>query len=111
MAKTQVTVHVAGQEFRLNGAESEEYILKVAQYTEDQINAIQEKYPSLSNGACVILAAINMADELMKLREQYAELDRRIDALRSIPQPSVPKPTVRSGKAAVSAPVKHPFEG
>jgi len=108
MGKTQVTVHVAGQDFRLNGSESEEYILKVAQYTDDQINAMQEKYPTLSSGACVILAAINMADELLKLREQYAELDRRIDALRNIPQPTVPRPTARS--KSVSEPVKHPFE-
>ncbi len=97
MDKTHTTVHVAGQDLRLSGTDSEAYIRQIADYVNQKIDEVQRAYPSLSTGNCVILAALNLSDELHKLREDYNALDSRISELREMPRQS--------------APVKRPFEG
>lgn len=97
MDKTHTTVHIAGQDFRLAGDESEAYIRRIAGYVNEKIDEVQRNYPTLSTGNCVILAALNLSDELHKLREDYDALDSRISELREMPRQS--------------APVKRPFEG
>ncbi|MDR1619190.1 MAG: cell division protein ZapA [Clostridiales bacterium] len=107
MEVTRATVEVAGQTIRLRGKEDEAYIKEVAAYVDEKVNALQQAHPALSTSNCVVLTAINIADELFKLRRQYAELDRRIDELRQINHESK-TPVRKSGGA--KAPVKHPFE-
>lgn len=97
MDKTHTTVHVAGQDFRLFGTDSEAYIRQIADYVNQKIDEVQRAYPTLSTGNCVILAALNLSDELHKLREDYNALDSRISELREMPRQT--------------APVKRPFEG
>ncbi len=104
MQKTRVTVHVAGQTVHLCGPEDETYIKSVAAYVDEKVEELQKSHPALSTSTCVMLSALNMADELFKLRRQYAELDRRIDELRHLSTPALPS------RKATKAPVKHPFE-
>lgn len=111
MEKTQVMVRVGGQDFRLCGTESEEYIQSVCTYVDAKVLEMQKLHPALSTSACVMLTAVNLADELFKLRQQYAELDQRIEELRNLPrttaaETSKPAPRPKAPKA----PVKRPFE-
>ncbi|MEA5059972.1 MAG: cell division protein ZapA [Candidatus Pelethousia sp.] len=100
MDKTHITVQIAGQDFRLAGDESEVYIRKIAKYVDDKIDEVQRAYPNLSTGNCVIMAALNLSDELHKLREDYDALDSRISELRDMPRQSAPvKRPFESGKA------------
>ncbi len=104
MQKTRVTVHVAGQTIHLCGTEDETYIKSVAAYVDEKVDEMQKAHPALSTSTCVMLSALNMADELFKLRQQYAELDRRIDELRQLSVPVAPP------RRNAKSPVKHPFE-
>lgn len=97
--KTRTSVVLAGQEFKLTGTESEEYIKQLSDYVNGKINEIQRTYPNLSTGNCVLLASLNMADELHKLRADYDALDQRIAQLRDMPRVAAPV-----------SPVKRPFE-
>ena len=63
-----------------------------------RVDAVKRTYPMLSTGNCVLLAALNMADELTKLRSDYEALDQRISDLREMPR-----------RSSASAPVKRPF--
>ncbi|MDD3920360.1 MAG: cell division protein ZapA [Eubacteriales bacterium] len=105
MEKIKVSVSVGGQSFQLSGTEDESYIRSVASYADEKVQEIQKLNPALSTSACVLLAAINITDELFKLRQQYSELDGRISELRSITYPGT---AVRD--MGPKAPVKHPFE-
>lgn len=96
MDKTHITVEIGGQSFRLAAEESEVYVRNIAKYVNDKIEEVQRAYPNLSSGNCVLLAALNLSDELHKLREDYDALDSRISELRDMPRQS--------------APVKRPFE-
>ncbi len=104
MQKTRVTVHVAGQTFHLCGTEEETYIKSIAAYVNEKVDEVQKAHPALGTSTCVMLSALNMADELFKLRQQYAELDRRIMELRSFSSPALPP------RRGAKVPVKHPFE-
>lgn len=104
MPNSRVTVHVAGQMLKLCGPEDETYIKSVASYVNEKVNDMQTAQPQLSTATCVLLVTLNMADELFKLRQQYAELDHRIEELRSLSSPQLPP------RPPVKAPVRHPFE-
>ncbi|MBQ9832328.1 MAG: cell division protein ZapA [Clostridia bacterium] len=98
MDKNRTVVRVAGQEFKLAGFESEEYMQQLAAYVNKKVEEIAKMYPSLSTSNCVILASLNMADELNKAKEDYEALDLRINQLRDMP------------RSTASVPVKRPFE-
>ena len=89
MDKTHVTINVAGQELRLSADDSEGYV-------NDKVDEVQRSYPNLSTANCLIMAALNLSDELHKLREDYDALDSRISELREMPRQQ--------------SPVKRPFE-
>ena len=72
------------------------YIRKIAGYVNDKVDEVQRSYPNLSTANCLIMAALNLSDELHKLREDYDALDSRISELREMPRQQ--------------SPVKRPFE-
>ena len=100
MERTRVTLNIAGQEFRLSGGETEEYMRSLANSVNARIDEVQQQYPQMSTTRCTLLAMLNMADELQKLHDQYNEVDKKISELRE----------ARSGEARAAAPVKRPFE-
>lgn len=99
MDKTRTIVRVAGQELKLAGFESEAYIQELASYVNSKVEEISKMYPALSMSNCVLLASLNMADELHKAKEDYEALDSRIKQLSGMQ---------RNNSAQV--PVKRPFE-
>ncbi len=99
MEKTHTKVRIAGQDFRLTGDNSEEYIQRLAEFVNNRISEMQQTYPKLSTMDCALLASLNIADELHQLKAEYDAMDTRISALRDLPHKSVP-----------AAPVKRPFE-
>ena len=99
MNRTRTTVHVAGQEFKLSGDASEEYIQTLASSLNKRISEIQRANPSASTGNCVILAALQVTDELHQLQSDYEALDSRIKELCEMPRTNAPQ-----------VPVRRPFE-
>jgi cell division protein ZapA (FtsZ GTPase activity inhibitor) len=78
MDKTRTVVHIAGQEFKLSGFDSEEYIQKIAVYLNRKIDEVQKTYPTLSTTHAAIMAALDITDELHKLKAEYAALKKRM---------------------------------
>ena len=91
MDNNRTIVRIAGMEFKLTGDESQQYMDSLAEMVNAKVDEVKRTYPMLSTGNCVLLAALNMADD-------YEALDQRISDLREMPK--------RSG---ASAPVKRPF--
>ena len=110
MEKTRTSVVLAGQEFKLTGTESEEYIKQLSDYVNGKINEIQRTYPNLSTGNCVLLASLNMADELHKLRADYDALDQRIAQLRDMPRVAAPVSPVKAGSLSAQNNQKKEFK-
>ncbi len=91
MAERRKTiVRIAGKEYTLLADLPEEYIHKVAIYVDKKMNEVSRQRGDLSTAMLAVLAAINMADEVMELRgekETYQKMDRA-----RVPQPPQQQP-------------------
>ena len=84
MPKNKIMASIAGRDYPLSGVESAEYLHRVAIYVDRKIQEVIKACPQLSTSDAAVLAAVNVADELLKLRDDYAELDKRISQLREV---------------------------
>lgn len=66
-----VEVYILGQNYTIKGDASEEYIQELAAHVNDRLNEVYQKAPGISPVKASILAAISIADELHRLKEEY----------------------------------------
>lgn len=79
MGTGSVEVYILGQRYSIKGNAPEDYIRKLADYVNGKIKEIYEKSPGITPLKASILAAITIADELHKLREEQIEMTRSIE--------------------------------
>lgn len=79
MGTGSVEVYILGQRYSIKGDVSEDYIRKLADYVNDKIREVCERSPGITPLKASILAAITIADELHKLREEQIEVARSIE--------------------------------
>ncbi|MCL6580527.1 MAG: cell division protein ZapA [Firmicutes bacterium] len=75
----KVTARIMGEEYTIRGRAPEEHILKVARYVDEKMTQVAQAYPKLGTSRVAVLTAINMADELFKIRDQYEQLTRLLE--------------------------------
>ena len=63
-----VRVTILGEEHLIKGDASPEYIKKLAHYVDAHLRKIHNQNPTLPRHKAAILAALNIADELERLR-------------------------------------------
>ena len=73
MDKKSVKVKIFGSEYPLRG-ESEEFTKKVAGYVDSMIHSIHDKIPEQPPLTISVLAALNIAEDLLKERSKNSEL-------------------------------------
>jgi cell division protein ZapA len=73
-AKNEVHVQIFGTGYTIRGEEDQEYIQKVAAYVDQKMREINEKLPVASLAKVAVLASLNLADELMREREERRRL-------------------------------------
>ncbi|NLZ54876.1 MAG: cell division protein ZapA [Thermoanaerobacteraceae bacterium] len=69
----RVKVKINGEDYYIKGTVSEEYIKQVAQYVDKTINELEKKYSNLSRTRMAVLAALNITDELFRLKQEHDE--------------------------------------
>ncbi|AEE90866.1 Cell division protein ZapA [Tepidanaerobacter acetatoxydans Re1] len=69
----RVKVNINGEDYYLRGTASVDYIKKVAQYVDREMFNLSKDYPNLSRTRIAVLAALNITDELFKLKQEYEE--------------------------------------
>lgn len=70
----KVTVEIFGEKHHVRGSESPEYIRKLAHEVDKKMRLIAQRLPRLALHQVAILAALNLADDLEKLREEQETL-------------------------------------
>jgi cell division protein ZapA (FtsZ GTPase activity inhibitor) len=68
MEKAKTVVLIAGKEYTLSGYESEEYMHRVAIYVDRTMREITKAHGNLPTNMVAVLAALNIADELLRAR-------------------------------------------
>lgn len=82
--KTKVTVKIYGEEYVIKGFAGAEYIEGIAAYVDKKMRLIGNKNPHLSLSKVAVLAALNIADELSKLQEDYDSLVKLLEEEKAL---------------------------
>ncbi|MHB8126746.1 MAG: cell division protein ZapA [Desulfitobacteriaceae bacterium] len=75
----KITVDIFGERQVVRGEGTAEYIQGLAHEVDKKMRIISARLPRLSLHQVAILAALNFADELAKLREEYETLIQLLD--------------------------------
>jgi len=68
--KSRVILTIMGEEYVLRGTSSPEDIHRVGRYVDDLMRKLTEKNVQMSRHRIAVLAALNIADELLKIKEK-----------------------------------------
>jgi cell division protein ZapA len=100
--KTTTAVRIAGKEYTLTADLPEEYIHKVAIYVDKKMNEVSRQRNNLSTAMIAVMAAVNIADEVMELRgEKEAFMEMEIARQQqAAQQPSQQQAPIRSNIAS-----------
>lgn len=72
--QNRVTVHILGEEYVVKGKASTDHIRKLGNYVDEVMSEIRQNNPCLSTMQVAILAAVNIASEFYRIKEDYDEL-------------------------------------
>ena len=116
MEKTRTMVKICGREYVMAGYESEEYIHSVAIYVDRKMTELKEQYVNLNPNTLSVLTAINIADDVLKLQEQFDALSKDYQALsdelkRQKIGASLEKDSHRSNVSAIKKDKSQIFDG
>jgi len=70
---TSVKVDIFGQTYPIQGELEEAYIRQIAAYVDEKMRTISEMARTVDTQRVAVLAAISIADELHRLREERGE--------------------------------------
>lgn len=81
--KKKVTMHIAGKDYKVSGAESEEQARLIEGCVNEKINALHKLFSvqGMTEEGIAMLAAINLADDYLKARKQAQLLKSKLDKL------------------------------
>lgn len=80
--KKQVEIKVMGQKFVIRTDQDEDYVHRVAQFVDEKLNEVMSSSRTVASLNVAILAAMNIADEYLKYKEEkaknYAAAEKKI---------------------------------
>ncbi|MBM3779824.1 MAG: cell division protein ZapA [Acidimicrobiia bacterium] len=82
-----ITVDIAGRAYPIRSALDATYVTELASYVERKMRLATESSPSSDTVGVAVLAALNLADELFRARQQRSDTDDRLhDRARHLEQ-------------------------
>jgi len=79
-AGTVLKVNIYGTEYPIKGEVDAEYILRIAEYVDRKMREVDQTTAAKSSLKVAILAALNIADELFREREEKNGLVQTLEA-------------------------------
>ena len=74
-----IEVNILGQNYTIKGEAPEEYMKKLAAFVDLKLKEVHRSSPSIAPLKAAILASLNIADELYKIREEHDKATREIE--------------------------------
>jgi cell division protein ZapA len=72
-------VYILGQKYTIKGDAPEEYIRELAAFVDKRLKEVYNASPNITPVKATILVALDIADELFKLRSEQDEMARHIE--------------------------------
>ena len=82
--KTKVTVNIYGEEYIIRGHAEPAVIEKIAAYVDRKMRLVGQKNPQLPLSKVAVWAALNIAEDLVKLHEDYDNLSKQLDEVKKL---------------------------
>ena len=70
----RVTVNVGGESYTIRGDSEPERVQKLAGIFDERLRQTERAYPTLTPARVAILAGLNLAEEYLRLQEDYQQL-------------------------------------
>ncbi|HLS90877.1 MAG TPA: cell division protein ZapA [Limnochordia bacterium] len=78
----KVRVRIDGDELTIRGKGPESYVIELANMVNSRIEEIRRSHPNLARHHAAILAAMYLADEAYRLRQENRELTQILEEVR-----------------------------
>lgn len=75
----RIQVSIFGEEHTLKGPASPEHLRRLAKYVDNKMQQINNSAPRLGTSRIAVLAALNIADELFRLRRELQALQSQMN--------------------------------
>jgi cell division protein ZapA len=75
---------IYGQDYQIKGKASVDHLRLVAMLVDHKMHEIGDGNPRLDLNRVAVLAAVNVADEYLKLRQEYEELLRILEQTQKL---------------------------
>jgi len=72
-------VYILGQKYTIKGDAPEEHIRDIASYVDKKLKEVHNSIPNITPVKASILAALDIADELFKLRSEQEVITKTIE--------------------------------
>jgi len=72
-------VYILGQKYTIKGDAPEEYIREIASFVDKKLKEVHNSIPNITPVKASILAALDIADELFKLRSEQEVITKTIE--------------------------------
>ena len=79
--KKALDVEILGQKLTISSDAEEGYMLKVAGYVDEKMQALSRAQKPVNKSNIAMLAALNIADEYHRLRESHEAILNRVNQL------------------------------
>jgi cell division protein ZapA len=79
--KRALDVEILGQRFTISSEAEEGYMLKVAGYVDGKMQELMQTSKPVAKSNVAMLAALNIADELHRLKDSHEAVLNRLDQL------------------------------
>jgi cell division protein ZapA len=73
-SKSRLTLRVYGEDYPLKSSADEDYLRSLGDYVDAAMRRVAGSQSKLGTGRIAVLAAIQIADELFRLRQEHATL-------------------------------------
>jgi len=74
----QVNVRIFGQEFTIKGEDTPEYVQGLAEFVDKKMREVASASSVITSHKVAMLTAINIADELFRLRKEKEDQEEKI---------------------------------
>ncbi|MDH3283307.1 MAG: cell division protein ZapA [Myxococcales bacterium] len=83
-AKRSVAVTIRGREFHIRSDEEPEVLQRIARYVDETMNYVEQRTGTVDSRDVALLAALNMARELLEEKDRNAEGGADPERLRAL---------------------------
>lgn len=80
--RVKVRVRIDGDELTIRGRGPDSYVIELAAIVNDRIQEVRRNNPNLPRHHAAILAALHLADEAHRLRQENTELTQILEEAR-----------------------------